>query len=998
MARFLIYFFFTLSGSVALIYESLWSRYLKLFLGHSSDGQIVTLIMFMGGIGLGSFLAARYLRKVKNPFLAYARIEVVAAIFGFGFHAAYELMTGWFFEQAAMLQGASPMLADIVQIGICLLLTLPFATLLGTTFPLLAAGMIRGFPDGGKRSLPMLYFANSLGGAAGILCCSYYLISAFGTIGALQIASLGNLVVAIGFFGLHRAGVESSFAVSSEAKTKEPSTPSSGLSPKSPPRVALWLMVAAGTGLASFIYEVGWIRLLSLILGSSTHSFDAMISAFILGLAFGGLFVRRILNRFNGDLAPVLGTLQVLMGVFAALSLYLYRPFFDMVQASHSLFAKTEAAFPLHAVFKYLLCLALMFPAAFCAGMTLPLITWRLVRETGRETFTGLVYGWNTIGSILGAAVAGLVLMPLLQLKWTIFTGAALDIALGIALLTVGTSSWRARSRVARSVWGMNGLRVGACALMAAALLPAFFTDFDPSVLCSGKYRRATASSSDIVEVRHGKTATISVGQSGPNRFIATNGKSDGAIWMGEEGSFSWEKLSDEGTVAMLAALPMLTRDAEYDAALIGMGTGMTGHYLLSDSRLRSLDLIEIEDAVIDLAQHFRPRNERLWNDDRLSIVVDDAKRHFYANRKQYDVIISEPSNPWVSGVSGLFTKEFYEHLRHFLKPGGVLVQWVHGYEFRDDLMISIFSALDTFENFEVYRVPENDGDFIVVAGDGDFNFIDAMELAAKSELDDDLAYLGREIELFGPGNFLVSCKTLRPNLDEFRALTNSDYFPYVEQHAETAFFTSNRVQLPSALQDAFHGYTDIMEPGRARQAREMRVALERARADVGRQEEPSQTEKRLDGLLADPNKSADWVHIEQLLLTATVHSRGTEWWLEEWHVEKLREAIDRGVVPDEMVKRFHLLEHLAVGNLDQAAAILSDAVNQASPKILQEPYWVRTFLSVALRSGDRETIQFLMQESVGKCGRLSPDERIMIQGFVRQEITKEPQGLVAQP
>lgn len=984
MARFLIYFFFTLSGAVALIYEALWSRYLKLFLGHSSYGQIVTLMMFMGGIGLGSFLAARYLKKIENPFLMYARIELVAAVFGFGFHFAYEAMTNWFFGAAAGIQEVGPWLANVVQIGICVLLTLPFATLLGATFPLLAAGMIRLFPDGGKRSLPLLYFANSLGGATGILVCSYFLISAFGTIGALQIASLGNVVVAIGFFALHKVyqnrsiekpdvAPEESASQRAENKTLQPESS----------RVGLWLAVAAGTGLASFIYEVGWIRLLSLILGSSTHSFDAMISAFILGLAFGGLFVRRLLDRVTGNLAPVLGTIQVLMGVFAAMSLYLYQPFFEAVKASHGLFAKTEAAFPLHAAFKYLLCLGLMFPAAFCAGMTLPLITWRLVKVTGKESYTGLVYGWNTVGSIIGAAVAGLFLMPTLQLKWTIFSGAALDVALGLALLFFGVKAWSGTRE--KSDWSgkIPALRMGAIALVAAALLPAFWTGFDPSVICSGNFRFGKGGESEIVEVRHGKTATISVERYGTNMCIATNGKSDGAIWMGEGDSFPWKELSDEGTVAMLAGLPMLTRDSDYDAALIGMGTGMTGHYLLSDSRLQSLDLIEIEDAVVDLAKHFRPRNERLWTDDRLNIVVDDAKRHFYANRKQYDVIISEPSNPWVSGVSGLFTKEFYEHVRHFIKPGGVLVQWVHGYEFRDDLLVSIFSALDTFEHFEVYRVPENAGDFIVVASDGDISFIDPEQLEKVSDFDDDLAMLGTEISQFGPGNFLASEHTLRPNLDEFRSLTNSDYFPYVEQHAETAFFTSSQVHLPGALNDAFHSWQDLAEPERAREMRQLRARLHVERNGI-EPEEKNDTRKRLEGLLAAPGPDADWYHIEQLLLTATVKTSGTELWLNEPFVAEMKDVIDSGVVPEEYASRFQLMEGLARDDMEGVEELLPKVVKSAAAEVLQEPYWMRTLLSIALRVEDFETVDFLMRESVGKCGRLCADERTLLQGVVR--------------
>lgn len=732
MQRFLIYFLFCLSGAVALVYESLWSRYLKLFLGHSSYGQIVTLIVFMGGLGVGSFIAAKYLPKIKHPFLAYARIEIVAALFGLGFHPAYEMLSGWFFNRAAGLEEMSPVLGSVVQISLCLLLTLPFATLLGMTFPLLAAGMIRSFRDGGRASLPMLYFGNSLGGAIGILLCSYWLVAAFGTHGALQLAALGNVIIGAGFYILHKRGLTGVLQEEMDAPARSEKTLLPSAAAPVNPRIALWLTIAAGTGFASFVYEIGWIRLLSLILGSSTHSFDAMISAFILGLAFGGLFVRRILHRCSGDLAPVLGTIQVLMGSFAALSLYLYKPFFEAVQSSHGIFAKTEAAFPLYSVYKYLLCLAMMFPAAFCAGMTLPIITWRLVRDTGRDSFTGLVYGWNTIGSIIGAALAGLVLIPLLQLKWTIFAGAALDILLGLILLAVSF-----KLPAGKLAWRPIALRVGAVAVVAAALLPAFWTGFNPSVLASGGFRQASLAAGklpEIIEINHGRTATISVGKSGDIRYIATNGKSDGALYMGSPEN-AITSVGDENTVAQLAVLPMLTRHGEYDAAVIGMGTGMTGHYLLGDHRLKSLDLIEIEGAVVKLARHFQPRNDRIWNDERLNLVIDDAKRHFYTSRRQYDVIISEPSNPWVSGVAGLFTKEFYSHLQHFLKPGGVLVQWVHGYEFRDDLLVSIFSALDTFEHFEIYRVSQNGGDYIILAGDSPNAFITADELAANSVL-----------------------------------------------------------------------------------------------------------------------------------------------------------------------------------------------------------------------------------------------------------------------
>jgi spermidine synthase len=991
MQRFLIYFLFCLSGAVALVYESLWSRYLKLFLGHSSYGQIVTLIVFMGGLGLGSFLAARALPRVRHPFLAYARIELIVAVFGFAFHPAYELLSGWFFKHAAGFQVGGTVLSAVIQVGLCLLLTLPFATLLGMTFPLLATGMIRHFRDGGKASLPLLYFGNSLGGAAGILLCSYWLVSAFGTHGALQMAALGNLIVGGGFYVLHRIGLTGEVTIDEEASGPGAAPLLEGTDKAPDPRIALWLFIAAGTGLASFVYEVGWIRLLSLILGSSTHSFDAMISAFILGLACGGLFVKKILHRCHGDLAPVLGVIQVLMGCFAALSLYLYRPLFDAVRDSHALFAKTEQAYPLYSVYKYLLCLALMFPAAFCAGMTLPLITWRLVRDTGRESFTGLVYGWNTIGSIVGAALGGLILIPLLQLKWTIFAGAALDILLGLILLAV---SFRASTRTHQNrVFAPLALRGAALALVAAALLPAFWTEFDPGLLASGKFRAATANSPgqpEVIAIRHGRTATISVGQSGDVRHIATNGKSDGALYLGMEKK-AIPAVGDEATVAQLAVLPMLSRAGNYDAAVIGMGTGMTAHYLLGDHRLQSLDLIEIEGEVVELAKHFQPRNERIWSDPRLNLVIDDAKRHFYTNRKQYDLIVSEPSNPWVSGVAGLFTKEFYGHLRHFLKPGGVLVQWVHGYEFRDDLLVSIFSALDTFGHFEVYRVPRNSGDFIIVAGEGPVGFINGDELARNSVLREEFARLGAELDEFGPGNFIASSKTLRPILDTYEALANSDYFPYVEQHAETAFYTSSRVQLPTALLHPFSTYADVLEPERMREARSHRNAGPRAEMDPKHES----MAKQAMGLLALPGPDSDWTSIERHVIATTGHCAGLPAWLEEPLVKRLREVIAEGKADPGVAKRHALLE--AICRDDEAAmkTTLPEAMAASDPATRADAFWVRTFLATSLRVGDGKSRELAVREGVGRCPQLKADERTLIQGIVSESAKGKGTGLV---
>lgn len=480
------------------------------------------------------------------------------------------------------------------------------------------------------------------------------------------------------------------------------------------------------------------------------------------------------------------------------------------------------------------------------------------------------------------------------------------------------------------------------------------------------------------------------MGQSGDIRYIATNGKSDGALYLGTEKQ-AIPAVGDEATVAQLAVLPMLTRSGDYDAAVIGMGTGMTTHYLLGDHRLRSLDLIEIEGEVVKLAKHFQPRNDRIWSDPRLNLVIDDAKRHFYTHRKQYDIIVSEPSNPWVSGVAGLFTKEFYGHLRHFLKPGGVLVQWVHGYEFRDDLLVSIFSALDTFGHFEIYRVPRNAGDFIIVASDGPVDFINGDELARNSVLREEFSKLGAELDEFGPGNFIASSKTLRPILSTYEALANSDYFPYVEQNAETAFYTNNRVQLPTALLHPFSTYADVLKSERMREARDRRIDAPRAVMDP----KHASMAKQAIGLLALPGPDSDWVTIERQIIATTEHCAGLPAWLDEPLVKRLREVIAEGKADNGVAKRHALLDAICRDDVAAMKTTLPEAMAASDPATRADAFWVRTFLSTSLRIGDAKSRELAMREGVGRCPQLRADERTLIQEIVSEAAKGKGTGLV---
>ena len=178
----------------------------------------------------------------------------------------------------------------------------PQSVLLGMTFPLISGGLIRRWPDRPGETLATLYFTNSLGAALGVLVSGFVLIAAVGLPGTILTAGLLNVTLAVVVWSIVRR------------QTEPAPPPQTAATAPTPDSLARWFVIAAFlTGAASFMYEIGWIRMLSLVLSSSTHSFELMLSAFIFGLAFGGLYVRKRIARI-GDPAAYLGGVMIVMG------------------------------------------------------------------------------------------------------------------------------------------------------------------------------------------------------------------------------------------------------------------------------------------------------------------------------------------------------------------------------------------------------------------------------------------------------------------------------------------------------------------------------------------------------------------------------------------------------------------------------------------------------------------------------------------------------------
>lgn len=788
-------FLFALSGLSGLIYQSVWSHYLGLTLGHAAYAQTLVLAIFMGGMAVGAWLASRKSSRWKNPIAAYAIIEGIIGILGICFHSIFVSYSG--ISQDSILPELSQSTAHLYQWLTAAMLIFPQCLLLGMTFPLLSAGFIRSNQQQDGQALGGLYFSNSLGAAIGALLATFLLLPEIGMPGAMSVAGVINIAVAIGAWLISRKQNNAEPAKKIVSSVLEPAKPVGEFSAAN---FSILICFAAGiTGASSFAYEIVWVRLLNQALGTTLHSFELMLAAFILGLAFGGLWISRNSDRI-GDAIRYAGLAQVGMGIAALLSALAFANSFVWVGWLTNTLTHDSQGYNLYILGSAAIALLVMFPAAFFAGMTLPLFTMALLRTGHGESSIGRIYAANTAGAIIGVLLTVHVLVPAIGLNLTLVLAAAADLALGLFLL--------------RFVWaGPSGRLPAYCGIagLAALVIAIQFGKPDPIAQVSGVFRTGKMLDRDAVNVAYlhdGKTSTVSVihGVNTNVASIVTNGKPDASLTL----SLEQEPLSDEITMVLIASLPLASHPDPKTVGIIGWGSGLTTHTVLGSDQITRVDNVEIEPAMHEGARLFGSRVARAYTDPRSRLIIEDARTYFATGGKKYDIIISEPSNPWVSGVASLFTDEFYQFLDKHLEDQGVLAQWIQTYELSDRLLAQMISALQkTFPYTEVYLT--NDFDLIFLASKSPIPKVDYSKLQS--------AALQQELPRVGLGNEegfqlrrIGSATMLRNFIKLSGATGNSDYHPTLALEAPRSRFMGEKASYLYTLADNGLPVLDLLD------------------------------------------------------------------------------------------------------------------------------------------------------------------------------------------
>jgi hypothetical protein len=445
---------------------------------------------------------------------------------------------------------------------------------------------------------------------------------------------------------------------------------------------------------------------------------------------------------------------------------------------------RTDDGYTLYNLGSAGIALAVMFPAAFFAGMTLPLFTIALLRRGHGEAAIGRVYAANTVGAILGVVAAVHLLVPLVGLHLSLVLAGMADLALGFYLLR-----FLAERSSGRQLAGLGVASVASVVLALVLGRP------DPIAQVSGVFRTGKffdPKTVQVVYLRDGKTSTVSlvfypaVGTAS----IATNGKPDASLAV----DLALPPAADEITMVMAGSLPLAAHPAPGEIGIIGWGSGLTTHTVLGSPRVRKVDNVEIEPAMVEGARFFGERVGRAYADPRSTILYDDARTYFATGGKAYDVIISEPSNPWVSGVANLFTEEFYGFLRRHLREEGVLVQWLQSYELDDALLARMVAALQkNFPHVDVYLT--NHADLLFLASNEPLKPVDLSRIDSAA-LRDEAARVG----LAGPADYQLrrigDARLLAAMTRLMGAKGHSDFHPVVALQAPRSRFLGARADL----------------------------------------------------------------------------------------------------------------------------------------------------------------------------------------------------------
>ena len=697
------------SGFCALVYQVAWLREFRLIFGASTAASAAVTAIFIGGLGVGGLVFGPRADRHPRPLFLYAALEAVIAVF-----AALSPFLIVLARSVYLASGGSMRLglfaATIERLLLSVVVLVVPTIAMGGTLPA-AARAVTHSGDIRRQDLATLYAVNTLGAVAGCVLATFFLLEIYGTRATLWLAAAINILIAVVARVVDRRAVDRQemerepfrrAGPATERSAESPALHGSGAALQTPdlPDLPVFLLIASGTvGFAFFLMELVWYRMLGPLLGGSVFTFGLVLAVALAGIGLGGLLYSAIAS----DRRPTLSGFAASCLIEAAAVAFTYA-LGDRIAILALTFVPLSVTGFAGAIAGWTIVTGIVvLPPAIVAGYQFPLLI-ALFGE-GREGVgrdVGLAYAANTAGAILGSLAGGFGALPWLSAPGAWRLAAVMLVMLGLAAAILAMRRERTRALVPQltlaavaialltatgptSMWRHSGIGAG------RAPRDVFST---PNHLRAWEVaeRRATVWEGDGVE------SSVALAEEQTGYAFIVNGKTDGSA------------LADAGTQVMLGLLATLRQPAPKRALVIGLGTGSTAGWLGAIRSMDRVDAVELEPLVVDVARACQPVNHDVLGNPKVHITIGDAREMLLTTRDRYDIIASEPSNPFRAGIASLFTIEYYRAAADRLSDDGVFMQWVQGYEIDAPTLRTIYATLGAvFPQVETWQTIHGD-------------------------------------------------------------------------------------------------------------------------------------------------------------------------------------------------------------------------------------------------------------------------------------------------
>lgn len=686
------------SGACGLIYQTAWLREFRLIFGGATPATAAVLAVFMGGLGVGGWWFGRRAERSPNLLRLYAALElgiaatVAVSPFLLDLVRALYLKTGGVLTLGPTGASLAHLLLTMVVIG------LPCVLLGGNLPP--AVKWVETDADAQRGALGVVYGCNAMGAVFGVLLATFWALEHLGTRSTLWLAAALNAVIGLVALAVARRDPGESQTASVPVVEWQPRI----VPPKAPPRFVY--AAAALTGFIFFLTELVWFRMLTPLLGGTVYCFGLILATVLFGIALGGWLYRARIASVPGRVN--LGTLAVLATLQAAVIALPWALGDRWAITSFHLLQLRSLGFGGLTLGWAITVAGVVLAPAILAGMQFPLLVGLLGegrRDAARQV--GSAYAANTAGAIAGSLLGGFLLLPWLSAPGCWKLAVALTLGLGFVALLIWERPWATAPLAATLASGMAAVALGFHAMGPTAVWR--HTALGYGVVPTLPPAQAELEDQMRAHRRHlaiefeGRESSIAIARGDEGWVLFSNGKPDGSA------------LSDVGTQVMLGLIGAVQHPDPRTAFVIGLGTGTSAGWIGDIAGMERVDVVELEPAVVRAAAtFFGPVNRDALLQTNLHVTIGDAREVLLATRRSYDLIVSEPPNPYRAGVASLFTREYYQAVRQRLNPGGIFSQWLQGYQLSNESVQIVYATLlSVFPYVETWVTQANDLAFV---------------------------------------------------------------------------------------------------------------------------------------------------------------------------------------------------------------------------------------------------------------------------------------------